>query len=135
MRTSKASSMLTARWRGRTRAAYFAGEKKGGSEGETENQRKDKEGDALLKSSTDKVSAMFDWVAEQTPSSLRGATSSESSDDARASKDTESGRSFASKESRRIAVEKAKEGDDQDLKFDLERFYVALTRKLYDDGF
>ena len=67
------------------------------------------EHDAVMKSSTDKLSAVFDWVSEQVPAASKFTSSS---------------------------AEAKNEGVKGELatKTDLERFYVALARKLYDDG-
>lgn len=70
--------------------------------------------DDVVKASTEKLSAVFDWIVEQVPS--------RSSGDASAQADSE-------QESRRAA-----EKSDLATKADLERFYVALCRKLYDEG-
>jgi triacylglycerol lipase len=74
--------------------------------------------EALIKSSTDKLSAVFDWLVEQVPVSRRG----------------NGGKSFrdAVLEKEREATEAKRK--DLDTKMDLERFYVALSRKLYDEG-
>ena len=61
--------------------------------------------DAVIKSSTDKLSAVFDWVSEQVPAASK------------------------------FTAEAKNQGKSElATKTDLERFYVALARKLYDDG-
>ncbi|KAH8114762.1 alpha/beta-hydrolase [Phellopilus nigrolimitatus] len=77
--------------------------------------------DAALKSSTDKLSAVFDWISEQVP--LKKSSSA-----------VPITASSKAAEEKRVDEEKAREPKDPRLKFDLERFYVALARKLYDDG-
>ncbi|KAH7913972.1 alpha beta-hydrolase [Hygrophoropsis aurantiaca] len=71
--------------------------------------------DPVVKASTDKLSAVFDWIVNQAPSSAK-ATSEPGSETA------------GQKESKKIAK------SDLASKMDLERFYVALSRKLYDEG-
>lgn len=93
---------------------------------------RDKEhADEVVKSSTDKLSAVFDWLVEQVPSSrtiaaltLTAKTSPGPERDA-ARKPSDSSR----EKSRRPA-----EKNELETKQDLERFYVALCRKLYDEG-
>jgi hypothetical protein len=72
--------------------------------------------DAVIKSSTDKLSAVFDWLVEQVPVAPKLT-----------SKD---------KLNAQAEVKQAKKPVKSDLatKMDLERFYVALSRKLYDEG-
>ena len=72
--------------------------------------------DDVVKASTDKLSAVFDWIVEQVP------TGSRTSSDAAAKAESK-------QEARKVA-----EKSDLATKADLERFYVALCRKLYDEG-
>ncbi|KAF9046276.1 Alpha/Beta hydrolase protein [Panaeolus papilionaceus] len=69
---------------------------------------KEKEADDLLRASTEKLSAVFDWLIDIVPSTPSLVNSSSSSDKG-----------------------KQKELGDR---ADLERFYVALARKMYDAG-
>jgi triacylglycerol lipase len=73
--------------------------------------------DAVIKSSTDKLSAVFDWVVEQVPTPPR-LTPKDKSD------------------AQIVEAKPVKKPIKNDLatKMDLERFYVALSRKLYDEG-
>jgi len=73
--------------------------------------------DAVVKSSTDKLSAVFDWLIEQVPSPP---------------KLTSKDKSIAQAERKQIKRQPVK--SDLATKMDLERFYVALSRKLYDEG-
>ncbi|KAH0832129.1 alpha beta-hydrolase [Lanmaoa asiatica] len=77
--------------------------------GETERITQDSRHDPVVKSSTDKLSAVFDWIVEHVPTS---------------------GNTLPPKEK----LLPKKTVNDSATKFDLERFYVALTRKLYDEG-
>ena len=69
-----------------------------------------KERENALKTSTDKVSAMLDWIVDQVP-----LTSNEREGTSPAEKEASLKRDIASKEG-------------------LERLYVALSKKLYDEG-
>ncbi|EPQ54812.1 alpha/beta-hydrolase [Gloeophyllum trabeum ATCC 11539] len=86
--------------------------------------------DDFLKSSTDKLSAVFDWLVEQVPTPARAGVSplASSSRGASASPDEKSARE-QSKKSKKPSVK-----NELETKEDLERFYVALSRKLYDEG-
>ena len=64
-----------------------------------------------LRSSTERLSAVVDWIVEQMPAALEGASVGRQS-------------SSSSPKPR---------GDLQSIQ-DLERLYVALARKLYDEG-
>ncbi len=80
--------------------------------------------DDVVKGSTDKLSAVFDWIVEQVPSRDRVGGASTST-----SRSAEKGLKEKERESKKIA-----EKSDLATKADLERFYVALCRKLYDEG-
>ena len=78
--------------------------------------------DEVVKASTEKVSAVFDWIVEQVPS--RGTA-------AMPQPQTLS----AALEAKQVQEAKATvTKSDLATKMDLERFYVALCRKLYDEG-
>ena len=72
--------------------------------GRTERITRDSRNDPVVKASTDKLSAVFDWIVEHVPSTSGSPSPSEA----------------------KLPPKTAR--------FDLERFYVALTRKLYDEG-
>ncbi|PSR90289.1 hypothetical protein PHLCEN_2v4929 [Hermanssonia centrifuga] len=80
--------------------------------------------DDVVKGSTDKLSAVFDWIVEQVPSRDRVGGPSTST-----SRSAEKELKEKERESKKIA-----EKSDLATKADLERFYVALCRKLYDEG-
>ncbi|TFY75803.1 hypothetical protein EWM64_g8208, partial [Hericium alpestre] len=66
----------------------------------------------VLKASTERLSAVFDWLVEQVPTDALGI---------------------------RVGGDKGKKQEkekksDLETSKDLERFYVALCRKLYDEG-
>lgn len=69
--------------------------------------------DDVVRASTDKVSAVFDWLVEQVPAQHGGRSREDSGSDS------------ALPRTRR---------SDLSSKADLERFYIALCRKLYDEG-
>ncbi|PCH40383.1 alpha/beta-hydrolase [Wolfiporia cocos MD-104 SS10] len=89
--------------------------------------------DEAVKSSTDKLSAVFDWLVEQVPSpSTVNPLSSSSSPE----RDKEYLKKAAADRGKKVAADKGKKVERHELatKEDLERFYVALCRKLYDEG-
>jgi len=83
-------------------------ERKGLSAGDAKEREMKREN--ALKASTDKVSAMLDWIVDQVP-----VTSKEKVEMSTASKEASRKRDIASKEG-------------------LERLYVAVSKKLYDEG-
>ena len=98
--------------------------------GAREAMRDKEHADEVVKSSTDKLSAVFDWLVEQVPSPKTIAALSPA---AKASPD----RDMAPKPSANPNREKSRkqaERNELETKMDLERFYVALCRKLYDEG-
>ncbi|KAL5519824.1 hypothetical protein ACEPAG_1484 [Sanghuangporus baumii] len=90
--------------------------------------------DAVLKSSTDKFSAVFDWVSDQVATSKKPSSSTKSPSLSDIQSSSETSAAIRKSEKERVDAKKAKETADERMKFDLERFYVALCRKLYDDG-
>lgn len=90
-----------------------------------EQSVKDKEqgfADEVVKASTDKLSAVFDWIVEQVPSPRSASSSPEASNQT------------ATATAADVEERKAPAKSDLATKADLERFYVALCRKLYDEG-
>lgn len=85
-----------------------------------EKDREQGVADEVVKASTEKLSAVFDWIVEQVPSTGSRADTTQPSN----AKDTT--RSSPEKSSRMKS--------ELETKADLERFYVALCRKLYDEG-
>ncbi|KAF7799445.1 hypothetical protein EIP86_010680 [Pleurotus ostreatoroseus] len=100
-------------------SAKSGAEARNSSEKETEKDHPHGFADDVVKASTEKVSAVFDWIVDQVP--VRN-----SSDEA---VDPTSAKAEAAEE----AEQKAKKSD-LETKADLEKFYVALCRKLYDEG-
>ncbi|KAI8986279.1 Alpha/Beta hydrolase protein [Trametes punicea] len=101
---------------------------------ERERQNASPDADEVVKSSTDKLSAVLDWIVEQVPakrslSPIASLTASSSSSE-RKDRRTTAGQ----KERGREKSTKEAERSDLETKKDLERFYVALCRKLYDEG-
>ncbi|KAL5501802.1 hypothetical protein ACEPAH_9062 [Sanghuangporus vaninii] len=90
--------------------------------------------DAVLKSSTDKFSAVFDWVSDQVATSKKPSSSTKTPSLSDVQSSSETSAAIRKSEKERVDAKKAKETADERTKFDLERFYVALCRKLYDDG-
>lgn len=81
--------------------------------------------DEVVKASTEKLSAVFDWIVDQVP--VRNSSSSES-------EPTQAAPSRSSERTNDGAAKKTQTRSDLATKADLERFYVALCRKLYDEG-
>ena len=89
--------------------------------------------DEALRSSTDRLSAVVDWLVEQVPVASRGAFSFVG-----AAADGAGGSGSGSGSSQQwqlpSAPTKPKPLGDLESMHDLERLYVALARKLYDEG-
>ncbi|KIK99831.1 hypothetical protein PAXRUDRAFT_423053 [Paxillus rubicundulus Ve08.2h10] len=66
--------------------------------------------DPVVKASTDKLSAVFDWMVDQVPTPANALSSND-----------------------KVQTKKPVKSDLA-TKLDLEKFYIALTRKLYDEG-
>ncbi|KAH9171639.1 alpha/beta-hydrolase [Lactarius sanguifluus] len=84
--------------------------------------------EAALRSSTDRLSAVVDWLVEQVPVASRGAFSFAGASDGAGTSPQWHLPSSAS------APPKPKPRGDLESAHDLERLYVALARKLYDEG-
>ncbi|KAI1788833.1 alpha/beta-hydrolase [Ganoderma leucocontextum] len=93
--------------------------------------------DEVVKSSTDKLSVVFDWIVDSTPakaalnplSSLSTGSKTEEQGGSRMGEEDRE-----REERRRAKSTKLAERNDLATKMDLERFYVALCKKLYDEG-
>ena len=115
-------------------ALATAGAGMGGQEEEHERrvgrEKERMDADEVVKSSTDKLSAVFDWMIESTPAK---AALSPFASLSSGSKTGEEGRE---KDEARARAKSTKPAERRDLatKMDLERFYVALCKKLYDEG-
>ncbi|KAH7885198.1 alpha beta-hydrolase [Phlebopus sp. FC_14] len=77
---------------------------------EREHIRQEGHDDPVVRASTDKLSAVFDWIVEQVPTPGNASSSETKTQKKKVTK------------------------NELATKLDLERFYVALTRKLYDEG-
>ncbi|KAJ3801958.1 alpha beta-hydrolase [Lentinula aff. detonsa] len=90
-----------------------------------ERQKERERDDAVVKASTDKLSAVFDWVTERVPSppllGVQKATATSNSE-------------LKSVYEIPISTRDSRKKNELESKEDLERFYVALSRKLYDEG-
>lgn len=80
--------------------------------------------DDVVTASTEKVSAVFDWIVDQVPS--RGSENAPQPQTLSAA--------LEAKEARETEAQKDPVKSDLATKANLERFYVALCRKLYDEG-
>ncbi|KAF7292852.1 Ubiquitin-related modifier 1 [Mycena indigotica] len=99
-----------------------------------DEQIKEKTDEALVKNSTDKASSAFDWLLEQVPSvPLLGGPKSgktQAVEDAQRLTKAEVDALHGEEKKDKTARKKAELAS----KADLERFYVALSRKMYDEG-
>ncbi|TFK93287.1 alpha/beta-hydrolase [Polyporus arcularius HHB13444] len=107
-------------------------------EGEDPRQKRDRvtqsmNADEVVKNSTDKLSAVFDWIVESVPSPLAPGTSSRAGDNHR-SESGDSKEKYMKREREKQKATKPAERSDLATKMDLERFYVSLCKKLYDEG-
>lgn len=85
--------------------------------------------DDVVKASTEKLSAVFDWIVDQVPS-RSPSTANASAVTHQASPES----SHATEATAEITEQKQQAKSDLATKADLERFYIALCRKLYDEG-
>jgi triacylglycerol lipase len=95
-----------------------------------QEQLKKNADDALIKISTEKLSSVFDWLVEQVPLGSKGKVM----EDAKTRVEGEVAQMHADGD---VKEKQGKVRQKTELanKRDLERFYVALSRKLYDEGF
>ncbi|PFH54027.1 hypothetical protein AMATHDRAFT_170612 [Amanita thiersii Skay4041] len=89
--------------------------------------------DAVIKSSTDKLSVVMDWLIEQVPSPRLSLSLNGKGMNADVGIGEPMGKGGVKEEVRQIERPKTKRRE-LETKADLERFYVALCRKLYDEG-
>jgi triacylglycerol lipase len=87
--------------------------------------------DEGLKSSTERVSAVLDWLVEQVPAGTRNGISFAGEGDSRCGSGAAGG-ATGMKGKAPVMAEKPRL--DLESKRDLERLYVSLARKLYDEG-
>lgn len=104
--------------------------------------------DAVVKASTDKLSAVFDWLIDQIPASAKSVTSSatlptsmnapvkapEEVMDAANEMVQELTKKTEARAREQEEVKPKERKNELESKEDLERFYVALSRKMYDEG-
>ncbi|KAG6919636.1 hypothetical protein DXG01_003500 [Tephrocybe rancida] len=109
------------------------GAKTPGEEREEERQRERERDDAVVKSSTERLSAVVDWLTEQVPGPAPESRKSKTAGSEGEREMTEdSPRSMMQKRMDQEGRTRMK--NELASKKDLERFYVALSRKLYDEG-
>jgi triacylglycerol lipase len=98
--------------------------------------------DEGLRWSTDRLSAVFDWLVEQVPIASRNGLSIAGDGNSKSSGGCGAGGGAGGKKREDATSWEKKEGygdadgkrGDLESKRDLERVYVALARKLYDEG-
>ncbi|TRM62145.1 Alpha/Beta hydrolase protein [Schizophyllum amplum] len=106
-----------------------------------ERERQRASDDAVIASYTEKLSKVVDWLVEQVPTppvmAIKEKFVDEAKDKAVAYFDrmraTEGADGKEAKGAKR-EQEKKRPRSDLETKEDMERFYIALTKKLYDDG-
>jgi triacylglycerol lipase len=90
--------------------------------------------DAVVKSSTDKLSAVLDWVSEQVPTRSTGQVLADvKAKTAQAIAEIRGEVTDGQKHHQEVK-RKRKDRNELATKGDLERFYVGLSRRLYDEG-
>jgi triacylglycerol lipase len=107
----------------------------------TQEQEKERvEDEALFKSSTDKLSTVFDWLVEQVPlpaklgSRGKSAAGTQMSGQAKSNLEAQGDDETMETERWIQRGQDRRNRNELETKLDLERFYVALSRKLYDEG-
>ena len=98
--------------------------------------------DEGLRSSTERLSTVFDWLVEQVPIGSRNAFSFAGDGDSKSSGGVSGAGGVGAKQMEDATSLGKREGNgkgdgrrgDLESKRDLERLYVALARKLYDEG-
>ncbi|KAJ7135453.1 Alpha/Beta hydrolase protein [Mycena crocata] len=103
---------------------------------EQEQLKKDTD-DAMIKVSTEKLSSVFDWLVEQVPAAPRLASKDKVVEDTKNRTQEELAQMHGDvmKTQEHMKKEgKRRRKTELANKMDLERFYVALSRKLYDEG-
>jgi triacylglycerol lipase len=90
--------------------------------------------DAVVRSSTDKLSAVLDWVSEQVPTQSTGQVLADVKAKTVQAIAEIRGEGADGQKSDQEVKHKRKDRNELETKRDLERFYVALSRKLYDEG-
>ncbi|KAJ7216575.1 Alpha/Beta hydrolase protein [Mycena pura] len=94
-----------------------------------EEQIKQKTDDAIIKNSTEKLSSAFDWLLEQVPVPPLLGSKSKAIEDTKNLTEAEV-RQMHGKGDTEKPIKKAELAS----KSDLERFYIALSRKIYEEG-
>ncbi|KAJ3575833.1 hypothetical protein NP233_g858 [Leucocoprinus birnbaumii] len=106
--------------------------------------------DHVLKASTDRLSTVFDWLIDQIPASAKSISTSPSSSDSTNAPvkapervveaahemmdELNQKAQLRSREQEEMKTSGNGKTNELESKEDLERFYVALARKMYDDG-
>lgn len=112
-----------------------AGTGAGTRQKERETQRE--KDDAVVKASTDKLSAVFNWVSLEANPVLRSTGSDKADSEPQSNGILGRGRispSGSQNTNGNMKKSKSIRRNDLESQGDLERFYIALSRKLYDEG-
>ncbi|CAK5278131.1 unnamed protein product, partial [Mycena citricolor] len=110
-------------------ASAWKKEEKAQAAAATPEEVKDRADNALIRKSTETLSSVVDWLVDQVPVPLasKGKTMDESEDRVAADVAKLHGEVKTGKEKKERKAELV-------TKTDLERFYIALSRKMYDEG-
>ncbi|KAJ7177960.1 Alpha/Beta hydrolase protein [Mycena filopes] len=107
------------------------------STAQEEEEIKKNTDDALVKNSTEKIASVFDWLVEQVPVAPKLGAKDKVVAEAKERTEGEVAQMHgdATEMQRHMKAEgKGRKRSELAKKADLERFYVALTRKMYDEG-
>lgn len=99
-----------------------------------EEQLKKKTEDALIKNSTEKLASAFDWLVEQVPVAPILGSKGKVIEDAKKSTEEEVAQMRGDEKHMKEEGKETRKKSELAKKEDLERFYVALSRKMYDEG-
>ncbi|KAF8073499.1 Alpha/Beta hydrolase protein [Lyophyllum atratum] len=122
------------------KAAEASGDHPKSTSRDEERKRESARDDAIIKSTTDRLSAVFDWLTDQVPSpSIIGGKSKVmaqvKAQVAVSVAETHGDDGIRSEMQKHMDQEgKSRMKNELASKKDLETFYVALSRKLYDEG-
>ncbi|KAJ7031615.1 Alpha/Beta hydrolase protein [Mycena alexandri] len=90
--------------------------------------------DALVKNATEKVGSVFDWLVEQVPGASKLGSKGKAMEEAKNRTEGEIAQMHGDATEMEKQDRKDRKKSDLANKADLERFYVALTRKMYNEG-
>jgi len=105
------------------------------SRSKEQRDKENAEDEAFIKQSAHKLSAVFDWLIEQIPSPTMLSPKGKSlATEEMKGRSREEGDTLRREGEARLQGRKERKKNELETKEDLERFYIALSRKLYDAG-